>query len=144
MKSYSVLIVDDEINILNSLKRLFIKDGYLMYTAQSGEEGLQILAKERIDLIIADRKMPGMSGIEFLEKTKKNYPDVIRIVITGYAELNDIINAINRGYVYNFILKPWHNEQLKIMVRRALEQYDLIIKNKDLTMKLKKRDKILK
>ncbi|MFC1563171.1 response regulator, partial [candidate division KSB1 bacterium] len=104
--------------------------------------GLKILEREKIDLIISDQKMPWMSGIEFLEETVKNYPDVIRIILTGQAELNDAIRAVNSGCLYKFIQKPWNNEDLKITVRRALEQYCLIIKNRDLTMELKKRESI--
>ena len=143
MKNISVLLVDDDKGILNSLKRLFIDEGYVLYTAQSGEEGLKILEKEKIDLIISDQKMPGMNGLEFLEKTIEKYPDMIRIILTGHAELSDAIRAVNSGCVYKFIQKPWNNDDLKITVRRALEQYDLIMKNRDLTMELKKMDKIL-
>jgi DNA-binding NtrC family response regulator len=143
MDVFSILIVDDDKCILNSLKRLFVDEKYVLYTAQSGEEGLEILAREKIDLIISDQKMPVMNGLEFLEKTVEKYPDVIRIILTGYAELSDAIRAVNSGCIYKFIQKPWNNDDLKITVRRALEQYDLIMKNRDLTMELKKMDKIL-
>ena len=143
MDVFSILIVDDDKGILNSLRRLFVDEIYVLYTAQSGEEGLEILVREKIDLIISDQKMPGMNGLEFLEKTIEKYPDMIRIILTGHAELNDAIRAVNSGCVYKFIQKPWNNDDLKITVRRALEQYDLIMKNRDLTMELKKMDKIL-
>ncbi len=143
MKEHSILIVDDEKNILNALRRLLNEEGYQIYTALSGEGGLEILKREKIDLIISDQKMPGMEGLEFLEKTVDNYPDVIRIILTGHAELNDAIRAINEGCVYKFIMKPWNDEELKITIRRALEQYDLIMQNRDLTMELKRRDKLL-
>ena len=143
MQNNSILIVDDETSVLYSLKRTFKKERYSIFTSQSGEEGLKILEKENIDLIISDQKMPKMSGIEFLEKTVEPYPDVVRIILTGHAELNDAIRAVNSGCVYKFIQKPWNNEDLKITVRRALEQYDLLMKNRDLTMELKKRDRIM-
>jgi len=143
MKNHSILIVDDEINILNALKRGFDSEEYVIYTAQSGEEGLGILEKENIDLIISDQKMPGMNGIEFLERTVEKYPDVIRIILTGYADLDDAIRAINSGCIYKFIQKPWNNEDLKVTVRRALEQLVLIMENRNLTMGLKKMDKML-
>jgi len=143
MNGYRILIVDDEINILSALRRLFSSEGYTLFTAQSAEEGLEVLAREKIDLIISDQKMPGMNGLEFLEKTVEPYPDIIRIILTGHAELDDTIRAINTGCIYKFILKPWNNEDLKITVRRAIEQYNLILQNRDLTMELKKRDKVL-
>ena len=143
MNTHSILVVDDEINILRALTRLFSDEGYILHTAQSGEEGLKILEKEEIDLILSDQNMPGMNGIEFLEKTVEDYPDVIRIILTGYAELQDALRAINSGCVYKFALKPWNEEELVITVRRALEQREVLMKNRDLTMELKKRDKIL-
>jgi len=143
MENHSILIVDDDKGVLNSLKRLFVNEGYLIYTAQSGEEGLKVLEKENVNLIISDQKMPGISGIEFLEKALKDYPDVIPIIITGQAELSDAIRAVNSGCVYKFIQKPWNNEDLKITVRKALEQYDLIMKNRDLTMELKNKVRIM-
>ena len=87
--------------------------------------------------------MPGMSGIEFLENTVADYPDVIRIILTGFAELSIALRAVNSGCVYKFIQKPWNKDDLKITVKRALKQYDLIMKYRDLTMELKKRDKML-
>ena len=143
LESKSVLIVDDDQGVLNALKRLFIGEGYTIHTADCAGKGLELLEREKIDLILSDQKMPGMSGIEFLEKTVENYTDVIRIIMTGYAELGDAIRAVNSGCVYKFIQKPWNNDDLKITVKRALEQYSLLIKNRDLTMELKKRDKIL-
>ena len=143
MGNNSILIVDDDKNILKTLKRLFIDEEYSIYTAESGEEGLKVLEKAEIHLIISDQKMPGMNGIEFLEKAVKDYPDVIPIILTGQAELSDALRAVNNGYVYKFIQKPWNNEDLKITVRRALEQYDLIMKNRSLTDELKKRVRMI-
>lgn len=143
MSTHSILLVDDDKRILGSLKRLFVDEGYSIYTAQSGKEGLKVLEKAEIHLIISDQKMPGMNGIEFLETAVGNYPDVIPIILTGQAELSDAIRAINNGCVYKFIQKPWNNEDLKITVRRALEQYDLIMKNRDLTTELKNRVRIM-
>jgi len=140
---YTILLVDDEVNILRVLQRLFADEDYEILTAQSGEEGLRILEHAAVDLIISDQKMPGMSGLEFLEKTVTPYPDVIRIILTGHADLEMALEAINKGFVYKFILKPWNNYDLKITVRRALEQYNLLKDNRDLTNELRKRDAIL-
>ncbi len=143
MGSWSVLFVDDEQRILNAHKRNFNDEGYSTYVAANGEEGLRIINEFPIDLIVADQKMPGMSGIEFLEKTIDIDPEIIKIILTGAAELEDTIRAINNGCIYKFILKPWNDEDLKITVRRALEQRELILKNRDLTLELKKRDALL-
>lgn len=138
-----LLLVDDDANILRSLSRVFAEEEYSVFTASDGSEALEVMRRVPIDLIISDQKMPGMSGLEFLEKTMDDYPDVIRIILTGHAELNDAIRAINSGSVYKFILKPWNNDDLKVTVKRALEQRNLILQNRELTSELKKRDRIL-
>ena len=144
MRKYTILIVDDEENILRSLNRLFTSEGYNVITAKNAEEGLEFLHNEKIDLVISDQKMPGMTGIEFLEQTIEDFPDLIRIILTGHAELNDALRAINEGCIYKFILKPWNNEDIKITVKRALEQRELILKNKLLTHELQKHEKQIK
>jgi len=143
MRKQSILIVDDEVNVLNTLKRIFRTEDYIIFTAQSAKDGLYVLEKENVDLIISDQKMPVMDGLDFFEKTIEKYPDVIRIILSGYAELKDALRAINKGCVYKFIVKPWNNEELKITLKRALEQRELILKNRFLTLELKIRDKIL-
>ena len=144
MNNHSILIVDDEENILKSLKRLFVVEDYNVFTATDAEEGLNVLHNERIDLVVSDQKMPGLTGLEFFEKTLEDFPDLIRIILTGHGELKDALRAINEGCIYKFILKPWNNEDLKITVKRALEQKELILENRYLTDELKKQDKYLK
>lgn len=134
--TYNLLVVDDEVNNLKLLKRTFRKD-YNVFMANSGNEGLDILRQNKIDLIITDQKMPGMSGVEFLEKTIEEYPDVIRLIITGYTDADALIKAINTGKVYRYIKKPWEPEELKNIVKKALESYQLNIDNQKLTMDLK-------
>lgn len=144
MSIFSILLVDDEDNILRSLRRILSCNEYNIFTANTAGEGKQILIDEKIDLIISDQKMPGLTGLEFLEQTIKDFPDLIRIILTGHAELGDALRAINEGCIYKFILKPWNNEDLKITVRRALEQKELILANRYLTNELKKRDRLLR
>jgi len=141
---YSILIVDDERSILNSLHRLFRKEGYNILTAESGEQGLKVLSNNRIDLIISDQRMPGMSGVEFLRRAKERYPDIIRIILSGYVDIETITSGVNEGNIYKFILKPWNDEELKIAVARALEQHDLIIENRRLTEMIKRQNEELK
>ncbi len=129
---HKILCVDDEKNILNSIKRLLRKEDYQLITASSAKEGLKILAKEDISLVISDHRMPKTSGTEFLRIVKEQYPDVIRIILTGYTEVDAITESINKGNIYKFLLKPWNDHNLKIEVKNALEQYDLIMTNKEL------------
>ena len=141
---HTVLCVDDEENILHSLKRLLRKEGYRLLTATSGAEGLKILKENDVHLVISDQRMPEMSGTEFLAQVKENYPDVIRIVLTGYTEVDSITASINKGHIYKFILKPWNDQNLKLEVKQGLEQYDLMQSNKRLHEKVLQQNEELK
>src|SRR6185503_3075036 len=105
-KKYQLLLVDDEIANLQKLQRTFM-ELYEVQVAQSGEEALALLRKGGIDAIITDQKMPHMTGIEFLEASQKEYPNLVRIVLTGFTEVDDLIAAINTGKVHKYITKPW-------------------------------------
>lgn len=117
-----LLFVDDEANILAALKRLFRSLGYVIHTAGSGAEGLEILEREPIDLVVSDMRMPAMSGAEFLEQVRKKWPDAVRILLTGYADISSTIAAINRGEIYRYISKPWDDHDVVLVVRQALER----------------------
>ncbi|GAB6096449.1 hypothetical protein JCM14469_27020 [Desulfatiferula olefinivorans] len=132
-RPHTVLCVDDEVNILQALKRLLRKENYTLLTASSGEEGLEILAENDVHLVMSDQRMPHMNGTEFLAVIKEKYPDVIRIILTGYTEVDAITDSINRGHIYKFFLKPWNDENLKLEINKALDQYDLIKANRELT-----------
>lgn len=131
----ALLLVDDEPNVLSSLKRLFRRDGYVIYTANGGAQGLEVLAQEKVDVIISDQRMPGMTGVEFLREAKKLYPDTIRIVLSGYTELQSVTDAINEGAIYRFLTKPWVDEQLREQVHKAFEHIELLEKNRQLDIR---------
>lgn len=129
---YRILLVDDEPNILKSLVRIFRKENYQITTAESGKEALEILGKESFHLIISDHQMPGMTGSELLQKVRELYPETIRIMLTGHADTSAILGAVKDGAVYRFILKPAQDDDLRISVALALEQFDIIKRNKEL------------
>ncbi len=131
-KTHTVLCVDDEKQILSSLRRLLRKEDFNLLTTSNCKEGLDILEKEDVHLVISDQRMPQMSGTEFLSKVKERYPDTIRIVLTGYTEVDTIRDAINKGNIYKFILKPWNDDNIKNEIKKSLEQYDLIQANRSL------------
>lgn len=133
--AFGVLYVDDEINNLNSFKAAFRRD-FDIYVAQSAREGRKILDTNEIGVIITDQRMPGMTGIEFLESILAVYPDTIRILLTGFSDMNAVMDAINRGQVYKYLVKPWQNEELKLYIQNALEIYNLRKENKELAYKL--------
>lgn len=139
----AILFVDDEENILSSLVRLFRKEEYDLLTATSGADGLKIMESREISLVISDHRMPGMTGVDFLARVKDISPDTIRIMLTGYADLEAAISAINKGEVYRFISKPWNDDELKLTVRQSLDYRDLVLKNRNLTMTVKKQYDVL-
>ncbi|MEJ2903258.1 response regulator [Pedobacter panaciterrae] len=133
--SINVLYVDDELHNLNSFKAGF-RRLFNIFTAESALEGRKILEAENIHVIITDQRMPVMTGIEFLESIIPDFPDPIRILLTGYADINAVIDAINRGQVYKYIQKPWMDEDLRINIEKAFEIYSLRKENRELTQQL--------
>lgn len=118
--SARLLLVDDEENILRSLKRVLRKEPYELTTATSGDEAIQLMEERRFDLVISDARMPGMDGPALLATIKKRYPWCIRILLTGYADINSTISAINDGQIYRYISKPWDDDELRLVLRQAL------------------------
>jgi response regulator RpfG family c-di-GMP phosphodiesterase len=120
--AFTVLCVDDEANILNALRRLLRPRGYRVLSAESGAEGLSLIDRERVDLVLSDMRMPQMSGAHFLEQVKARSPDTVRILLTGYADLASTVAAVNNGGIYRYIAKPWDDTALTDIVRDALER----------------------
>ncbi|HEY3130255.1 MAG TPA: sigma-54 dependent transcriptional regulator [Acidobacteriota bacterium] len=143
MTQHKILVVDDEPANLQKLKRTLIED-YHVIAAGSAEDALNILQTQPVDVIITDQKMPGMSGVELLEKSIAINPDIVRIVLTGYTEVDDLIEAINSGRVYKYITKPWEPMSLRITVRKALEQLQLVKENRRLAGELEKANEKLR
>ncbi|MDH3689300.1 MAG: ATPase, T2SS/T4P/T4SS family [Gammaproteobacteria bacterium] len=138
---YQILLVDDEPNVLKALTRVFRQENYRILIANNGQQALDVLAKERCQLMICDFKMPGMHGGELMKRAKAMYPDMIRIMLTGHADTDAVMGAIKEGAVYKFILKPWNDDDLRVTVGLALEQYDLIQKNQTLQEQNKRNAK---
>ena len=123
VKRNTVLFVDDEENILASLKRTLRREGYEILTAGSAAEGLSLLATNDVQLIVSDQRMPEMNGTEFLARVKSLYPQTVRMVLSGYSEISAVTDAINKGAVYRFLLKPWDTEMLKEEIAGALRHW---------------------
>lgn len=140
---HMVMLVDDEEGILNALSRLLRKERYTILSAETGVHALTLMAQHPVDVVVSDQQMPGMTGVEFLKEVKDRYPETIRILLTGYADMNVAISAINEGEVYRFITKPWQDEELKLEIRHALMQHDLLKENKLLVQAVRKRDTML-
>lgn len=144
---FNILYVDDEDQNLISFKATFRRD-YKIYTANSAEEGLDLMHNEKIHLIITDQRMPKMTGVQFLEKILPKYPDTIRMVLTGFSDVEAIIDAINNGRVFRYITKPWDENELRMTIENARRMYLLQQKNKtlinELHHKVEEQEKTLK
>ena len=139
-----LLLVDDEENIVRSLVRLLRRDGYNILTANSGKEGLEVLSQNSgIGVIVSDQRMPEMSGVEFLSEVKELYPDTVRIVLSGYTDLNSVTDAINRGAIYKFLTKPWEDDLIRENIKGAFKHFELVKENKRLTEELKHANEML-
>ena len=134
-KNINVLYIDDEVDNLNSFRATFRRE-FNITTAESAEDAIKVLEKEVIHVILSDQRMPKMTGIEFFEHIQPLYPDPIRILITGYTDINAVIDAINRGEVYKYLSKPWNEDDVKIFVEKAYEVFRLRKENIELTEKL--------
>lgn len=139
-----LLLVDDEDNIVRALVRLLRREGYKILTANGGAEGLEILKENEVGVILSDQRMPEMNGTEFLSKVKVLYPDTVRIVLSGYTDLNSVTDAINHGAIYKFLTKPWDDELLKENIRQAFIHLELIKDNRRLADELKTANALLK
>lgn len=120
--SSTILCVDDEPSILSALRRLFRSRGFQVRVAEGGQAGLEVLTSEPIDLVISDMRMPEMDGVMFLEQVRQRWPDTMRLLLTGYADITSIMGAINRGEIYRYIAKPWDDNDIILIVRSALQQ----------------------
>lgn len=123
-KNYSILFVDDEINILNSLKRGLMDEEYTCYFASSGKEALAILEKTKMSVIVSDMRMPEMDGLKLLKEVEVRYPRMIKIILSGYTQLPQILVTINQVDIFKFITKPWKlEEEFKVAIYKALDYY---------------------
>jgi len=138
-----VLFVDDETYFTDSLKRTLRKEPFDVLIANSADEALAALTAESVDVVVADEKMPGMAGSEFISTVLKKYPDIIRIMLTGHGDLSVAIKAINEGRIYRFLTKPCNEVDLGNTIRQALEHKQLLDRSKQLLRVAKHQSRVL-
>lgn len=143
MNHIGILCVDDEENILHSLKRMLRHEPYRVFTANNSHDALRIIQDHEIQLVMTDQRMPEISGIELLQKIKEINPNIVRVVLSGYAEIHVVVEAVNQGEVFRFLAKPWRDEELKMDIRACLEQYALRNHNHKLTEELLEKNQKL-
>jgi signal transduction histidine kinase len=142
-RRHTLLVVDDEVDVLESLRHLFHRS-YRVLTASSGDQALEQLRKQEVQLILSDQRMPGMSGDLFLGQARRLQPDAIRMLFTGYADIQAVINAVNEGNIFRYILKPWDAIELEGVIRQATDQYELLAERKRLIAQLQAANSQLK
>jgi signal transduction histidine kinase len=139
---HTVLVVDDEVAVVESVQDLLRRD-YRVLGATSAAAGMEILSREEVQVVMTDQRMPGMSGVEFLNRLRGAHPDAIRLIFTGYADMRAVIDAINLGNVYRYVTKPWDPDELEAVIRDAAERYDLIVERKRLLVDLSRTNEDL-
>jgi len=143
MSEPTILIVDDEPNILRALMRLLRKEGYHLLSAGNGEAGLECLRETSVDVVVSDFRMPGMTGLEFLMEARDIAPDAVRVILSGYMDVGLITDAVNRGEIYRFITKPWDDDELKALIRQSVQHCHLVRENRRLNEELQQTNREL-
>lgn len=138
-----ILVVDDEQNVLNALRRTLRREGYEVYACTDPQEALTLLPQMKPDLVLSDHLMPNMTGLEFLKRVRTRFPDTVRIMLTGHADMQTAIDAINQGEIYRFLTKPWDDAELKVTLHLALEQLDLQRENRRLLALLRQQGEVI-
>src|SRR3954469_18995094 len=140
---HTLLVVDDEPDVVKSVQDLLRFD-YKVLGATRATEGLRLLAQQPVHVVLTDQRMPEMTGVDFLRHLRDTHPDMVRLLVTGYADIRAVIDAINEGNVYRYITKPWEPEELQAVVREAVERYDLLAERRRLMEELKGKNEELK
>lgn len=139
-----ILVVDDEANVLSALRRALRRDGYEVFVADSGAAGLEELKRSSpIDMIISDHLMPDQTGLEFLKLARDRHPDAVRIMLTGHADMQTAIDAINQGEIYRFLTKPWDDATLKVTIWLAFEHQQAERENRRLLALVRRQERLL-
>jgi two-component system, probable response regulator PhcQ len=138
-----VLLVDDDEMLLAGLRRALYQEPYALITASDAQTALDQLAAQKVDVIVSDQQMPGLSGTEFLAEAAKRFPATMRVMLTGHADLSTAVEAINRGQIYRFLTKPCSDVELGVTIRQALQQRELLAQSKRLLETVKKQSACL-
>ncbi len=145
MAYHKILIVDDEIQVHGSFRFLFgNRPDMRLFFASGGREGLELLKAHKMDLVISDQVMPGVTGTEFLREVKKKYPETVRILMTGYSDINTVIDAVNSGGIYRYLPKPWNDDELVIIIEQALYLCSLQKKNRKMSHRIRSQNRALR
>ncbi len=140
---HNILFVDDEVNVVKGIKRLFLRTDYKVFIETDCRKALEIIKENRISVLVSDMRMPEMNGVKFIKLADEIDPMVVKIILSGYSDIDDIMSAINEGHIYSYITKPWHDEGLKLLISNSCDYYEKKIREKELIAELKKKQKQL-
>lgn len=140
-KKHSLLIVDDEPEVLAGLRGMF-RRRYEVHAVERASDALELLKRHEVHVVVSDQRMPDMNGTDFLARVSEEFPNIVRLMITGYADIDSVIDAINRGHVYRYISKPWDPAELETAVRQAFDQYDLVAERRRLLRELEEANQL--
>jgi len=140
----TILVVDDEEHVLSALRRLLRHQPYRLLTTAEPLEALAIIRREPIELVMCDHRMPGMTGIELMQRVKLIRPEAVRIIFTGYLDMGAAVDAINKGEVYRFVTKPWNDDELRLIIRQAVEHHQLLVQNRELLEQVSEQNRGLR
>jgi len=143
-KPRRILVVDDEENVCRALKRCLRREGYDLFFATNPQEALELLKTTTVDAVLSDHLMPNMTGLEFLKMVRNRYPDCLRIMLTGHADMQTAIDAINQGEIYRFLTKPWDDTELKVTLFIGFEQLDLERENRRLLAMVRRQADLIR
>ncbi len=143
MEKSNILLVDDEPNLTAALVRSLDRSQFHIFTAESAQQGLMILAGNNIDVVVSDERMPGMTGSQFLAEVRKQWPNTIRMILSGQADLEAAVRAINEGEVYRFLLKPCHPKELQATILQGLQHKKLVAQSRRLLQEHQKTQNLL-
>ena len=135
-QKHTLLVVDDEADVCDSVNELLRRE-FQVLKAKSAAEGSQLLQEHEVHIIMTDQRMPQITGVEFLSKIRARHPHAIRMLFTGYADLDSIIRAVNQGHIFQFLKKPWRPEELETAVREAAKEYDRIVEQAEEVQRLR-------
>ncbi len=138
----NLLIIDDEPDIVKSLTRQF-RRSYNVFSTTNAQDAFGILEREHIQVVVSDQRMPGMSGVEFFSRIKTKYPDALKLILTGYSDIEAVIGAINEGQIFRYVTKPWNPDELNVIVKEAFEKHELITNNRKLMQQLQDANETL-
>jgi len=141
-KDHNLLIIDDEVDITKALIRQFRRK-YNVFATTDASDALKIMENQKIQVVLSDQRMPGMTGVDFFSKIKDKYPDALKLILTGYSDIEAVIGAINEGQVFRYVKKPWNPDELETIIREAFEKYELITNNRRLMTSLQEANQNL-